>query len=223
MDSPRCEMSISLDDLEELEALSDFSDFSESGEDDTEVTPGASSDESGSKRSDSGDEDLEEGHSDEGTDEGSDADSIGALDSSSDSDDERAVTASEAAPLWKEVTDESSGRPYYVNLKTRETTWTQPPNFARPPDAAAETHAPAPGKEAARANHAAQQLEVVQSVAPDQAMKVLAKNTFARSEADMAVLLEWVLSVKFFQENARSSFVSLSFPIYVSNNKPSRP
>ena len=187
-------MSITLDDLEELEAMSDFSDSMESSdaEEDHEQLSAASSD----ARSEFSAEST--GTSAQSDDEyRSDLDS--ASYSSEDGDD--AMTghaASEASGGGSASSSDGSASDSNDDVGDGSADGTAVGVDSR---AASDTQ-----KQLAPQSHERPQYPEPE-VSSDCAIRILAQTPFARSEADMDQLLEWVLSVKFFQDNARSSFV----------------
>lgn len=177
-------MSMTLDDLEELEAMSEFSDFSgssESGSDHAEWATGSSSINSS----------------------GSDSE---ARDSESDSD----VDASNTAAGDAEAADSA----YFAGRRADydsdgDSVFTDSEDTG---GAVGDVAGPAKsGVQMQMMDEAVRQRNHVKpnsvEVTSDHAIEILAKTPFARSKLETDRLLEWVLSVRFFQESARSSFV----------------
>jgi hypothetical protein len=194
-------MSISLDDLEELEAMSDFSASSDSEEAQSTTSSDANSDFGGE-----GDGDSTESSDDDDPEEDDD-DSTSGSDEDEDDADAAAGSAGpgesgESDGDWVQSSDEDSS----VASRTAAVSREEGSNAA--------VHS-AEFAQAAMGKHVVDESSVrldpmeqgVGEVSSDQAIRILAKTPFARSEGEMGELLEWVLSVRFFQENARSSFV----------------
>lgn len=200
-------MSIALGDLEELEAMSDFSASSEGAHSERRYGTGSATSSDFSGDSESSDDD-------------GGAKTRGSTPNSYDNDGEGSVGSeeSDASGELAESSDDDADEDRDNSSDSSEDD----------DDAAMSTVASAQSdvrkhvaiqsiKGAAHANQASR------DVSSDQAIQILSKNTFARSDADAEALLEWVLSVRFFQENARSSFVRNSLTIRTRGQVAWRP
>ncbi len=184
-------MSITLDDLEELEAMSDFSASSDSEEAHSATGSDAGSgfdsesDGDSAESSDADDEDELDGGGDDSTSE-SDGDGDATMGS--------AGSGASGDGDWAQSSDDD-------NSEVRDSDSSEEGT-----DTAAQI---VDDESIVRLNSMERDTG---KVSADQAIHILAQTPFTRSEGEMEELLEWVLSVRFFQENARSSFVRDSPP-----------
>lgn len=192
-------MSIALGDLEELEAMSDFSDVSDSEEARSEHQYGTGSttgsDFSGDSESS---DDGGGGGDDDGKVRGSTPVSY-ENDGEGSAGSEESGESGESAGSSDDYSDEDRGNSSYSNEDDGDAVMSAFASSAQPDVRKQAVNQSIKGPD--HINPAAR------DVSSDQAIQILSKRTFARSDADAEQLLEWVLSVRFFQENARSSFV----------------